>query len=79
MRPLVKKLIDAVQRSRTHYGPAIRLTVSKTRNELLLVFAITVHELVFWSNQNKESELLVRLKNLEMNKLKLLDEGIQIT
>lgn len=79
MRPLAKKLIDVLQRTRSHYGPAIRLTVSKTRNELFLVFAITVHELVFWSNQTKENELLMRLKNLEMNKLKLLEEGIQIT
>lgn len=79
MKEVVRRLIQIAKTDRKNWYEMTYSLISQTRNELFLVFGVTVHEYVWWQLTTKQMKLKESIKNLQLYKQKLIEENISIT
>lgn len=72
-------MLDKIMGNRKHWKTTVANVLWETKTELLLVTAVAVHEVVFWSIYHKEKELLEKAKNLEYSRQLLAKKGIEFS
>ena len=68
---LGKLVVRKVLAVRTTYMPLAKETIKKTKYELFLLAAVSLHEFTYWKINKKEKDLLTKIKNLEVLRIKM--------
>ena len=73
---LAKLVVRKTLAIRTSYMPLAKETVKKTKYELFLLFSVSLHEFTYWKINKKEKDLLTKIKNLEVLRIKMKNDRL---
>ena len=73
---LAKLVVRKALKVRTTYVPLAKETLKKTKYELFLLGAVSLHEFTYWKINKKEKDLLTKIKNLEILRIKMKQDKL---